>query len=171
MIVVGPTSAAVILNNSLSAEISCRAIGLLSISFPRFFFYPPFGVSVSARVCRNNIPLVCMCVCFVCIYLLMCVYLFLHVCGHFVVFLYILYASVGLEIHLSVRVTCVCVHTCYSVRVMGFFEIHTATPMCPAIDLEMTSLLTHTICSANEERQREREGERDQETARERERE
>lgn len=29
--------------------------------------------------------------------------------------------------------------------------------MCPAIDLEMTGLLTHTICSANEERQRGRE--------------
>ena len=50
---------------------------------------------------------------------------------------------------------CVCVSARYSVSVMGFFQIHTVTPMCPAIDLEMTGLLTHTICSANEERQRE----------------
>lgn len=50
---------------------------------------------------------------------------------------------------------CVCV--CLCVRTWAFFQIHTVTPMCPAIDLEMTGLLTHTICSANEERQRGRE--------------
>ena len=33
--------------------------------------------------------------------------------------------------------------------------------MCPAIDLEMTGLLTHTICSANEEREKERNSEWD----------
>lgn len=46
MIVVGQTSAALILNNSLSAGISCRAIGLLSIPVPRFFLYRSVGVFV-----------------------------------------------------------------------------------------------------------------------------
>lgn len=50
---------------------------------------------------------------------------------------------------------CVCVSVCARYNVHFFFQIHTVTPMCPAIDLEMTGLLTHTICSANEERHRE----------------
>ena len=134
MIVVGLTSAEIILNNSLSSEISCRAIGLLSISFPRFFFYP---------------HLECVCV-YVCLFLCACV------CG------WMCCMNVYLFLHLWVLVcfcasvcVCVCVSARYSVSVMGFFQIHTVTPMCPAIDLEMTGLLTHTICSANEERQRE----------------
>lgn len=51
---------------------------------------------------------------------------------------------------------------CVSVFVLAtvlwaLLQIHTLTPMCPAIDLEMTGLLAHTICSANEERRRGRE--------------
>lgn len=49
----------------------------------------------------------------------------------------------------------VCMLQCKRYVFFVFFQIHTVTPMCPAIDLEMTGLLTHTICSANEERQRE----------------
>ncbi len=151
MIVAGPTSAAVILNNSLSAEISCRAIGLLSISFPRFF-YPHL-----VCVCRNNVLLACMCVHF-------CVHVSADVCvacmcipvsvRFFGVSFVCTCVLVNTVCTLGNAFVCVCVCVCM-LRVMGFFQIHTVTPMCPAIDLEMTGLLTHTICSANEERQRE----------------
>lgn len=88
----------------------------------------------------------CMCVCVCCV----CMHTRFYMCGYFCVFSRV----------------CVCVFSCVHAR-YGFFPSTHSDPMCPAIDLEMTGLLTHTICSANEERQR-AEGGRDQESAAER---
>lgn len=144
MIVVGLTSAC----THIKQQLVCR--NKLQGYWFTLHLRPPAPASthicsVCERVCthtpRNNTLTVCMNLwIFHC-----CQYYFCHLAGIF--FLPPLFSCFSF---LVAFFCCLCV--CMSV--WAIFQTHTQCLMCPAIDLEMTGLLTHTICSAHEERQR-----------------
>lgn len=150
MIVVGLTSAC----THIKQQLVCR--NKLQGYWFTLHLRPPapastYICSVCERVCthtpRNNTLAVCMNLWifhersgFYC-----CQYYFCHLAGFF--------PPPPLFSCFSFLVAFFCC-LCVCMSVWAIFQTHTQCLMCPAIDLEMTGLLTHTICSAHEERRR-----------------